>query len=165
MRGGAATRTSLERAVAGFGAQQLGRRRLPPSTSCVRPTDSCSKARGPACLTASSRSFAPHQPDPAGPSAMDTVAPSECKTWVDICFEHLCLQGLVDFVFLIRWCRVSPEWIDALKRAVRLKQQVSLRHGRGSAASTESGCRRKYQHRRPARLLLDQRRMNKQFSD
>jgi hypothetical protein len=37
--------------------------------------------------------------DPAGPSAMDTVATSGCKTWVDICFEHLCLQGLVDFVF------------------------------------------------------------------
>jgi hypothetical protein len=60
---------------------------------------------------------------------MDTVAPSGCKTWVDICFEHLCLQGLVDFVFLIRWCRVSREWMDALKRAVRLMQQVSLPGG------------------------------------
>ena len=69
------------------------------------------------------------QPDPAGPSDMDTVAPSGCKTWVDICFEHLCLHGLVDFVFLIRWCRVSREWMDALKRAVRLMQQVSLPGG------------------------------------
>ena len=58
---------------------------------------------------ASSLKLAP-QPDPAGPSAMDTVAPSGCKTWVDICFEHLCLQGLVHFVFLISWCRVSREW-------------------------------------------------------
>jgi len=39
------------------------------------------------------------------------------------------LQGLVDFVFLIRWCRVSREWMDALKRAVRLMQQVSLPGG------------------------------------
>jgi hypothetical protein len=39
------------------------------------------------------------------------------------------LQGLVDFVFLIRLCRVSPEWMDALKRAVRLMQQVSLPRG------------------------------------
>ena len=31
---------------------------------------------------------------PAGASDMDTVAPSGCKTWVDICFEHLRLQGL-----------------------------------------------------------------------
>ena len=60
---------------------------------------------------------------------MDTVAPSGCKTWVDICFAHLCDQGLVDFVFLIRWCRVSREWMDALKRAVRLMQQVSLPGG------------------------------------
>ncbi len=60
---------------------------------------------------------------------MDTVAPSGCKTWVDICFEHLCLHGLVDFVFLIRWCRVSREWMDALKRAVPLMQQVSLPGG------------------------------------
>ena len=60
---------------------------------------------------------------------MDTVAPSGCKTWVDICFEHLCLHGLADFVFLIRWCRVSREWMDALKRAVRLMQQVSLPGG------------------------------------
>jgi len=60
---------------------------------------------------------------------MDIVAPSGCKTWVDICFEHLCLQGLADYVFLIRWCRVSREWMDALKRAVRLMQQVSLPGG------------------------------------
>ena len=60
---------------------------------------------------------------------MDNVAPSGCKTWVDICFAHLCDQGLVDFVFLIRWCRVSREWMDALKRAVRLMQQVSLPGG------------------------------------
>ena len=63
------------------------------------------------------------------PGLMDTVSPSGCKTWVDICFEHLCLQGLVDFVFLIRWCRVSREWMDALKCAVRLMQQVSLPGG------------------------------------
>jgi len=36
----------------------------------------------------------PRRWDPAGPSAVDTVAPSGCKTWVDICFEHLRLQGL-----------------------------------------------------------------------
>jgi hypothetical protein len=60
---------------------------------------------------------------------MDTVAPSGCKTWVDICFEHLCLQGLVDFVFLIRWCRVSREWMDTLKCALRLMQQVSFPGG------------------------------------
>ncbi len=63
------------------------------------------------------------QPDPAGPSVtkMDTVSsvsPSGCKTWVDICFEHLCLQGLVEFVFLIHWCRVSREWMDTLKLAL-----------------------------------------------
>jgi hypothetical protein len=62
-------------------------------------------------------------------TTMDTVAPSGCKTWVDICFEHLCLQGLVDFVFLIRWCRVSREWMDALQRALRLMQQVSFPGG------------------------------------
>ena len=69
------------------------------------------------------------QQDPAGPSEFETIAPSGCKTWVDICFEHLCLQGLVDFVFLIRWCRVSREWMDALKRALRLMQQVSFPGG------------------------------------
>ena len=69
------------------------------------------------------------QPDPEGPSELETVAPSGCKTWVDICFEHLCLQGLVDFVCLIRWCRVSREWMDALKRALRLMQQVSFPEG------------------------------------
>ena len=69
------------------------------------------------------------QPDPAGPSELETVAPSGCKPWVDICFEHLCLQGLVDFVCLIRWCRVSREWMDALKRALRLMQQVSFPEG------------------------------------
>ena len=66
------------------------------------------------------------QPDPAGPSAtkMDNVA--HCmKTWVIICFEHLCLHGLVDFVLLIRWCLVS-EWMDALKCALRQLQQVSF---------------------------------------
>ena len=56
---------------------------------------------------------------------MDNVA--HCmKTWVIICFEHLCLHGLVDFVFLIRWCLVSREWMDALKRALRLLRQVSF---------------------------------------
>ena len=69
------------------------------------------------------------QPDPEGPSELETVAPSGCKTWVDICFEHLCLQGLVDFVILIRWCPVSREWMDALKRALRLMQQVSFPEG------------------------------------
>ena len=81
------------------------------------------------------------KPDPAGQSATDTVAPSWCKTWVDICFEHLCLQGLVDFVFLIRWCRVSREWMDALKRAVRLMQQVSFPGGRAEAGARRRSTR------------------------
>ncbi len=45
---------------------------------------------------------------------------------MDICFGHLCLYGLVVFVFLISWCRVLREWMDALKRALCLMQQVSF---------------------------------------
>ena len=67
------------------------------------------------------------QADPAGPSATKVDNVAHCmKTWVIICFEHLCLHGLVDFVFLIRWCLVSREWMDALKRALRLLRQVSF---------------------------------------
>ena len=47
---------------------------------------------------------------------MDTVAPSGCKTWVDICFEHLCLHGLVDFVFLIRWNLIPGDIEEILHR-------------------------------------------------
>jgi WD40 repeat protein len=45
---------------------------------------------------------------------------------VDICFEHLCSYDLVDFFFLIRWCRVSQEWMDALKRALPSLRRVSF---------------------------------------
>ena len=48
------------------------------------------------------------------------------KTWVYICFEHLGLHGLEDFVFLIRWQRVSREWLDAVKSALRMLRQVSF---------------------------------------
>jgi hypothetical protein len=47
----------------------------------------------------------------------------------------------VDFVFLIRWCRVSREWMDALKRAVRLMQQVSFPGGRAEAGARRRSTR------------------------
>jgi hypothetical protein len=51
---------------------------------------------------------------------MDTIAPSGCKTWVDICFEHLCLQlralGLVaggNIVDLLSCINASRKWATA----------------------------------------------------
>jgi serine/threonine protein kinase len=57
----------------------------------------------------------------------DTVAPAGgVKTWVDIVFDNLCLNGQVDLAVVLRWRRVSREWRGALNHALPLLRQVSF---------------------------------------